>query len=104
ASTRAPSRRRATLPPGSEVSSASVRTPVLVDVDEQKVNEVNGLTARASRLLYCLRSCPDLPTLMAVPSNAVPAAAASGALTPAMRQYHDAKQQYRDAIVFFRMG
>ena len=21
-----------------------------------------------------------------------------------MRQYHDAKQQYRDAIVFFRMG
>jgi DNA mismatch repair protein MutS len=26
------------------------------------------------------------------------------ALTPAMRQYHDAKRQYRDAIVFFRMG
>ena len=25
-------------------------------------------------------------------------------LTPAMRQYHDAKRQYRDAIVFFRMG
>ena len=24
--------------------------------------------------------------------------------TPAMRQYLDAKQQYRDAIVFFRMG
>ena len=35
-------------------------------------------------LLYCLRSCPDLPTLMAVPSNEAPAAAASGALTPAM--------------------
>ncbi len=33
---------------GSEVSSASVRTPVLVDADEQKVNAVNGLTARAS--------------------------------------------------------
>ncbi len=41
---------------------------------------------------------------MAVPSNEAPAAAASGALTPAMRQYHDAKRQYRDAIVFFRMG
>ena len=25
-------------------------------------------------------------------------------LTPAMRQYLDAKRQYRDAIVFFRMG
>src|SRR5918997_888425 len=24
--------------------------------------------------------------------------------TPAMRQYFDAKRQYRDAIVFFRMG
>src|SRR6188508_2518366 len=41
---------------------------------------------------------------MAVPSNEAPAAAASGALTPAMRQYHDAKRQYRDAILFFRMG
>ena len=28
----------------------------------------------------------------------------SPAVTPAMRQYLDAKQQYRDAIVFFRMG
>ena len=26
------------------------------------------------------------------------------AVTPAMRQYLDAKRQYRDAIVFFRMG
>ena len=25
-------------------------------------------------------------------------------VTPAMRQYLDAKQQYRDAILFFRMG
>jgi hypothetical protein len=81
-----------------------VRTPVLVDADEQKVNAVNGLTARARGLLYCLRSCPDLPTLMAVPSNEAPATAASGALTPAMRQYHDAKRQYRDELVFFRMG
>src|SRR6188474_1950987 len=62
------------------------------------------LDCPSERLLYCLRSCPDLPTLMAVPSNEAPAAAASGALTPAMRQYHDAKRQYRDAIVFFRMG
>jgi DNA mismatch repair protein MutS len=28
----------------------------------------------------------------------------SGTVTPAMRQYLDAKHQYRDAIVFFRMG
>ena len=28
----------------------------------------------------------------------------SATVTPAMRQYLDAKRQYRDAIVFFRMG
>ncbi len=33
------------------------------------------------------------------PFSAEPAGA-----TPAMRQYFDAKRQYRDAIVFFRMG
>jgi len=31
-------------------------------------------------------------------------AVAAGQATPAMRQYFDAKRQYRDAIVFFRMG
>src|SRR5918996_921655 len=40
-------------------------------------------------------------------SRAVIQAASSGhapSVTPAMRQYLDAKQQYRDAILFFRMG
>ncbi len=37
------------------------------------------------------------------PSPASPARPAATA-TPAMRQYLDAKQQYRDAILFFRMG
>ena len=32
------------------------------------------------------------------------AAASAASVTPAMRQYLDAKQQYRDAILFFRMG
>src|SRR5450756_204190 len=31
-------------------------------------------------------------------------AVAAGQAPPAMRQYFDAKRQYRDAIVFFRMG
>src|SRR5471030_2165257 len=40
---------------------------------------------------------------MGVPSN--PATARPPASpTPAMRQYLDAKQQHRDAIMFFRMG
>ena len=33
-----------------------------------------------------------------------PPAAHAANVTPAMRQYLDAKQQYRDAILFFRMG
>src|SRR3954451_2524204 len=36
------------------------------------------------------------------PDTSAPSRAA--ALTPAMRQYQEAKRQYRDAIVFFRMG
>jgi len=34
----------------------------------------------------------------------MPQPTASSSPTPAMRQYQDAKRQYRDAIVFFRMG
>ncbi len=42
---------------------------------------------------------------MALPTNDASAAASrGGSLTPAMRQYHDAKRQYRDAVVLFRMG
>ncbi len=37
------------------------------------------------------------------PGSAAPTAHAPN-VTPAMRQYLDAKQQYRDAILFFRMG
>ncbi|RPI57152.1 MAG: DNA mismatch repair protein MutS, partial [Acidobacteria bacterium] len=39
----------------------------------------------------------------AAPGSATPAGHAPN-VTPAMRQYLDAKQQYRDAILFFRMG
>src|SRR5919106_2493618 len=50
---------------------------------------------------------PPFDAAQGVPS--VSRAAASPAahapnVTPAMRQYLDAKQQYRDAILFFRMG
>src|SRR5919107_1854832 len=39
---------------------------------------------------------------MGFPSD--PAATSAGTATPAMRQYLDAKQQHRDAILLFRMG
>src|SRR5712691_6428204 len=39
---------------------------------------------------------------MGVPSD--PAVKPDTSATPAMRQYHDAKQQHRDAILLFRMG
>ncbi|HVC18540.1 MAG TPA: DNA mismatch repair protein MutS [Vicinamibacterales bacterium] len=42
---------------------------------------------------------------MVLPSDPSPhAGGASQSATPAMRQYLEAKRQYRDAIVFFRMG
>jgi DNA mismatch repair protein MutS len=41
---------------------------------------------------------------MAVPPHDTAAAPRSAPLTPAMKQYHDAKRQHRDAILFFRMG
>src|SRR5688572_26238378 len=50
---------------------------------------------------------PPFDAAQGVPSVSRGAATASGHapnVTPAMRQYLDAKQQYRDAILFFRMG
>jgi DNA mismatch repair protein MutS len=41
---------------------------------------------------------------MAQPTEYASSASAAANATPAMRQYFDAKRQYRDAIVFFRMG
>ena len=41
---------------------------------------------------------------MAVPPHDTADAPRPAPLTPAMKQYHDAKRQYRDAILFFRMG
>ena len=41
----------------------------------------------------------QVPPMSSPPVSSEPAGA-----TPAMRQYFDAKRQYRDAIVFFRMG
>ena len=53
-------------------------------------------------MLYSALQVLHYPTRARVMSSPVffePAGA-----TPAMRQYFDAKRQYRDAIVFFRMG
>ena len=46
-----------------------------------------------------LYSAANLPEMSSPPVSTEPAGA-----TPAMRQYFEAKRQYRDAIVFFRMG
>jgi DNA mismatch repair protein MutS len=43
-----------------------------------------------------------MPTASGTPSS--PSGPGGSSVTPAMRQYLDAKQQYRDAILFFRMG
>jgi len=42
---------------------------------------------------------PDTPSMSSPPASSERAGA-----TPAMRQYFEAKRQYRDALVFFRMG
>ncbi len=45
---------------------------------------------------------PSDPTVSRQGAGALPRGSATA--TPAMRQYFDAKQQHRDAILFFRMG
>src|SRR5205085_5535412 len=52
--------------------------------------------------LSCREPAPACKIPFYMPTASGPPSAPSA--TPAMRQYLDAKQQYRDAIVFFRMG
>src|SRR5262249_2247396 len=47
----------------------------------------------------CYTHAQTLPEMASPPVSSEPAGA-----TPAMRQYFEAKRQFRDAIVFFRMG
>ena len=49
--------------------------------------------------MYNQRGSPFSIAMSSPPASSEPAGA-----TPAMRQYFEAKRQYRDAIVFFRMG
>ena len=42
--------------------------------------------------------------LAIIPPMSSPSVSGASTATPAMRQYFDAKRQYRDALVFFRMG
>src|SRR5690606_37745935 len=60
---------------------------------------------RASSCPARAHACAKLTAYapMSVPIDPATARRAP-AVTPAMRQYLDAKQQYRDAILFFRMG
>src|SRR4051812_28742759 len=48
------------------------------------------------------RACRGICDAVAEPVSQVPAAEA--AVTPMLRQYHDAKAQARDALLFFRLG
>src|SRR4051812_24015806 len=47
----------------------------------------------------CYTHAQTLPEMASPPVSSEPTGA-----TPAMRQYFEAKRQFRDAIVFFRMG
>src|SRR3954464_6249132 len=52
-----------------------------------------------ARKRQCYTHAQTLPEMASPPVSSEPAGA-----TPAMRQYFEAKRQFRDAIVFFRMG
>src|SRR4051812_3643455 len=54
---------------------------------------------RNARKRQCYTHAQTLPEMASPPVSSEPAGA-----TPAMRQYFEAKRQFRDAIVFFRMG
>ena len=54
---------------------------------------------RRTAIVYSYRS-----SIVSQPTTPSSSAAPPANLTPAMRQYFDAKRQYRHALVFFRMG
>src|SRR5829696_6487412 len=56
-----------------------------------------GPPGRRPRDVILRGFAPDLPVMSS--SSVIPPGA-----TPAMRQFFEAKRQYRDAILFFRMG
>src|SRR3954462_12681579 len=57
------------------------------------------VVSRARMIKIPMLYWPQPPEMSSPPVSTEPAGA-----TPAMRQYFEAKRQYRDAIVFFRMG
>jgi DNA mismatch repair protein MutS len=84
-----------------------------------KVNALNGLTASATGSYTRVESPRRTPAAvsssahhrhtadtMAIPPDTPTSTTgrSTGSVTPAMRQYQDAKRQYPDAILFFRMG
>src|SRR6476619_4144225 len=96
--------------------SQSQRAPPLICGDRRRERRSvgRGLLYFAHAALLCARRVSDLGPgrpftdehLMAVPheTGVSSPARAMSSLTPAMRQYQDAKRQYPGAIVFFLMG
>ena len=87
-------------------SCSTAMLPSLVVVSSARMitnrpcqTRANVVTAEESRKRQCYTHAQTLPEMASPPVSSEPAGA-----TPAMRQYFEAKRQFRDAIVFFRMG
>ena len=71
----------------------------------RRIESQNDHGARCVRVLSSASIVYSYPFLRPCPSLTSPLIAAAPAnLTPAMKQYFDAKRQYRHALLFFRMG
>ena len=70
----------------------------------RKVNVFNILTADGPLPILWPPCILKVPDAVIIRGPSLPSHANKSGVTPVMRQYLDAKQQYSDAVLFFRMG
>src|SRR5688500_14369547 len=96
-----PARSRSTTP-----SRATAQLPARVVVSRARtsIEWIIGRTTKATKVAKNTKNINVFRVLRILRNFVVETMTTTATPTPAMRQYLEAKRQYRDAIVFFRMG